>query len=60
MKRDTHILKIVNNGRTFRDDVGITCYPHQTYGISEESPDHFKRPFSMMAKNGYIYKYDDE
>lgn len=38
-ERDTHILKIVNNGRTFRKDVGITCFPEQTYGISEEAPE---------------------
>lgn len=30
----THILKIVLKGKTFRPDVGIKTYPKQTYGIS--------------------------
>lgn len=58
--RDSHILKIVNNGRTFNPNVGVKCYPRQTYGISEEAPDEFKGSHSLMADNGYIYKYDDE
>lgn len=59
MKRDSHILKIVNNGRTFNPNVGIKCYPRQTYGASEETPDQLKGTHSLISENGYIYNYDE-
>lgn len=31
---ETHILKIVLKGKTFNPNVGVKCYPKQTYGIS--------------------------
>ena len=60
MPRDTHVLKIVNNGRTFDPNQGVKCYPRQTYGLSEESPDHFKGRHALTAEQGYFYKYDEE
>lgn len=53
---ETHILKIVLKGNTFRSDIGIRTNPKQTYGISEESPTHFNSTYGLTAENVYIYK----
>ena len=57
---NTHILKIVLKGKTFRPDVGIKTYPKQTYGISSESPTHFNSSHGFAAENGYLYEEEQE
>lgn len=31
---ETHILKIVLRGKPFNPNIGVKCYPKQTYGTS--------------------------
>ena len=57
---DSHIMKFVIKGKPIRTDgLGVRCSPQQTYGVSEDSPDHFKGAKSLKGENGYIYKHDN-
>lgn len=55
MTSSGHILKIVIDGKTFPQHVGIRCSPHQTYGVSQESPEEFKASNTLISDYGYIY-----
>lgn len=55
---DSGILKFVGKGPTFPSNVGIRTFPHQTYGVSKESPDQFKHKHTIINGNGYLYKHD--
>ena len=53
-----HVLGFVLRGKTVDENVGIKAFPKQTYGVSEESPDWFKKKHSLISENGYIYKWE--
>lgn len=35
---ETHALKFLIKGNTFPSNVGVKCFPRQTYGVSQEAP----------------------
>ena len=54
---DSGILKFVSTGATSPTNVGIRTFPHQTYGVSRESPDQFKKKHTIVNLNGYLYQH---
>jgi len=53
--RETHILKLIMKGKGINEENGIKCYPRQTYGVSEDSPDIFKTKNGIISERGYIF-----
>ena len=51
------MLKFVAKGATSPTNVGVRTFPHETFGVSRESPDHFKQKHSIVKK-GYFYSHD--
>ena len=46
---ETHALKFIIKGSTFPSNIGVKCYPQQTYGVSEEAPDQFKFDHTLIG-----------
>ena len=53
------MLDFVNKGATSPTNVGIRTFPHQTYGVSRESPDQFKKKHTIINTNGYLYRHEN-
>jgi len=53
----THILKFLTQESKSPQTVGIRTFPHQTYGVSRESPDQFKKTHTLINHNGYEYRH---
>lgn len=49
----THILKFLNQDDKSPRAAGIRTFPHQTYGVSKDSPDQFKKKHTLINLNGY-------
>lgn len=54
---NTHALKFANR-ESERVTLGIRTFPHLLYGVSEDSPDHFKQKYTLVAGKGYIYLHE--
>ena len=50
-------MKFVHQGRTHAENKGIRTFPHHTYGVSRESPDHFKQNHTLVH-HGYHYQHE--
>lgn len=55
--QDTTLLKFVNTGNTSPTNLGIKTFPHNTFGVSKESPDHFKQKHTIVNNHGYLYQH---
>jgi hypothetical protein len=55
--QDTHVMKFVLQGKPHIETRGIRTFPHHTYGISAESPDHFRQTHSLI-NHGYHYDHE--
>lgn len=56
--QNNNLLKFVERGTTDLTNRGIRTFPHQTYGLSRESPDHFRQTHSIITPNTYQYKHE--
>ena len=52
------LLKFVERGQTSPTNIGIKTFPHQTFGVSRESPDHFQQRHTIINPQGYFYKHE--
>lgn len=53
------ILSFIDKGSSMSQNRGIRTFPDQTYGVSRESPDQFKKKHTMISKNGYLYQHQN-
>lgn len=53
--QETHVMKFVHGGNT-APLRGIKTFPHQSHGVSLQSPDHFQRPHALVHQ-GYHYRH---
>jgi len=54
---ETNLLKFMAKGNTTPLKTGIRTFPHQTYGVSRESPDYFQRTHTIITPNTYHYQH---
>ena len=55
---DSGLLKFIAKGQTSPSNTGIRTFPQNTYGVSKESPDHFKQRHTIVNPQGYFYKHE--
>ncbi len=55
--QDTHVMKFVLQGKPHIETRGIRTFPQHTYGVSAESPDHFRQTHSLI-NHGYHYDHE--
>ena len=53
--RETDLLKFVTEKASAKKVEGRRCQPKQLFGVSRESPDHFKTKTTLIADYGYCY-----
>ena len=52
------VLSFVAKGNTSPSSGGIRTFPQNTYGVSKESPDHFRQKHTIVNPHGYLYRHD--
>ena len=55
---DTSLLRFIAKGQTSPTNTGIRTFPHHTYGVSKESPDHFHQKHTIINPQGYLYRHE--
>lgn len=54
----TGVLKFVGQAPREAPNRGIRTFPHHTYGLSRDSPDHFRQKHSIVTPHGYQYAHE--
>jgi sugar (pentulose or hexulose) kinase len=54
---ETNLLKFIAKDKAAPLSTGIRTFPHQTYGVSRESPDYFQRTHTIITPNTYHYQH---
>ncbi len=54
---ETHIMKFLGREGDGPGRGGIRTFPHQTYGVSKDSPDHFHQKHTLVGHNSYQYRH---
>ena len=57
--QEAGVLKFVATGQTSPTNTGIRTFPSHTYGVSKESPDHFKQRHTIVQPAGYLYAHEN-